>query len=300
MTCYRPVTAWKPLEGGAISFSEKKNCREVKLKCSQCIGCRLELREAWALRCYCEMKSHKHSFFLTPTYDDAHLPLHGSLVPDHLSDFMRALRRKSRLGALRYFGVGEYGERTHRPHYHALVFGPDIPDLRKVNSIRASEDVFRSELVSEAWPYGDVVIGRASLATARYVAGYVVKKYRGKDSEAHYSRVDDATGEIVSVEPEFSRMSRRPGVGLPWLERWWRDVYATGHDSIIVNGKRCAVPRYFRDKLQSLSDVAPSILDDVELREFRRSETASLDSSPERLAVREACKLAKIAFNESR
>lgn len=300
MPCYRPITAWKPLDGGALVFSEKKNCREVKVNCSQCIGCRLDLREAWALRCWAESRMHANSWFITPTYAPEFLPANGSLVPDHLSDFIRALRRKTRLGALRFFGVGEYGERLERPHYHVLVFGPDIPDLRKVNSVFSKEDVFRSELVSAAWPHGDVVIGRATLASARYVAGYVVKKYRGKDVEDHFSRVDDATGEIVSIEPEFSRMSRRPGIGYAWLEKYWRDLYSV-HDSMIVAGKRHKVPQYFADKMDAvLGDAHPGLMDEVDFRRAKRGELRADDSTRERLAVREQCALARIEFYEGR
>lgn len=305
MSCFRPVTAWKPLDGGALVFSERKNCREIKIRCLGCIGCRADHREAWALRNYCESKMWDHSYFLTPTYAPDHLPMHGSLVPSHMSDFIRALRRPSRLGALRYFFCGEYGDRFGRPHYHALIFGPEIPDLRKVNSVYAKADVFRSELVSAAWPHGDVVIGRMSYSAARYVAGYVNKKVRGKAADEHYSRVDDATGEIVQIEPEFVRMSlgrgssARPGlggIGLPWLRKYWKDIYATGHDAIIVDGSKKPVPRYFADQMDAILGAESVLMDDVEYRRQKAAEQRADDNSPERLAVREQVAMARVKF----
>lgn len=300
MACFRPVTAWKPLGGGKLVFSEIKDAREVKIRCCGCVGCRADDREAWALRNFCESKMHAHSWFMTPTYAPEKLPMHGTLVPDHVSDFARALRRPSRLGALRYFAAGEYGDRFGRPHYHVLVFGPDIPDLQKVNSVYAKSDVFRSEVVSAAWPHGDVVIGRMSYSAARYVAGYVNKKQRGKAADSHYERVDDSTGEIVSVVPEFVRMSRRPGIGLPWLEKYWRDIYATGHDALIVDGKKRPVPRYFADKMDAILGAKSVLMDDVEFRRQERAEATRDNCTPERLAVREQCAIARIKFFEGR
>lgn len=300
MPCYRPVTAWKPLEGGALVFSERKNCRDVKVRCMGCIGCRLDIREAWALRCYLESKLHPHSYFLTPTYDAEHLPTYGSLVPEHLSDFMRALRRPSRLGKLRFFGVGEYGERGLRPHYHVLVFGPEIPDLRKCNSVYAKEDVFRSEIVSAAWPHGDVVIGRLNYAAARYVTGYVTKKFKGKNADEHYSRVIAETGEVVKIEPEFSRQSLKPGIGLGWFERYWPEVYASGHDAIIVEGGKRPVPKYFSDKLDAILGAESALVDDVEFRREKYAEATADNCTPERLSVREQCAIAKVEFRRGR
>lgn len=297
MACYRPVTAWKPLEGGALVFSERKNCREVKIRCLGCVGCRSDDREAWALRNYVESRMHEHSYFLTPTYDAEHLPMHGTLVPDHVSDFMRALRRPSRLGKLRFFAVGEYGERLSRPHYHVLLFGPNIPDLKKVNSVYSSEDVFRSEIVSSAWPHGDVVIGRMSFAAARYVAGYVNKKVRGKGADAHYERVEDSTGEVVNVLPEFVRSSCKPrGIGHAWLEKYWKDLFVTEHDAVIVDGRKRQIPRYFINSMDAILAAESTLLDDFDFRRQKAAELRADDSSPERLAVREQCHLAKIKF----
>ena len=95
MTCYRPLTAFKPLDGGPVTFFEKPNSREIQLSCGQCIGCRIRKRENWAVRCYCESKMHQDNIFLTLTYDDEHLPSDGSLNYRHYQLFMKRLRKRS-------------------------------------------------------------------------------------------------------------------------------------------------------------------------------------------------------------
>lgn len=300
MPCYRPVDAWMPLGGGQIVFREIGDSRQIKVPCNQCIGCRIDRREEWAIRNYCESKMHQHSWFITPTYDEEHLPLHGSLVPSHLSDFVRALRRKTRLGKLRFFGVGEYGDTFGRPHYHLLVYGPDIPDLRKVNSIHAKKDVFGSEIVSSAWGKGGVAVQRMTLGAARYCAGYVFKKMTGKAADEHYSRVDPVTGELVKLVPEFSRMSRKPGIGFAYLEGYWRDIFLSGNDNIVVNGRPCRVPGFFVDRMDDILSSDSLLMDEYDHRRQKAAIDRSDDSSPDRLAVREHVAAARLAFYANR
>ena len=212
MPCYKPITAWKPLEGGAIQFSEKKNSREIQIACGQCIGCRIQKRESWAVRCYAESKLHKHNQFVTLTYDDDHLPKDGSLDYRHWQLFAHRLRKS--LGPFRFFVCGEYGETTIRPHYHALLFGLDIPDLVKCNSVYASSDIYKSETIDKLWRLGGCRIGTVTYESARYCAVYTTKKVGGDLAKERYSRVDMSTGETWMVKPEFARMSLKQGIGL--------------------------------------------------------------------------------------
>lgn len=80
-----------------------------------------------------------------------------------------------------------------------------------------------------------------SWRAASYVAGYVRKKVNKR--EEPYTRVDSATGELVLLEREFSRSSRMPALGRPWVERYWRDVYP--RDYVVMDGARMKPPRYY-------------------------------------------------------
>lgn len=294
MACFKPITAWKPLDGGELQFSEKKNCREIKVPCGWCVGCRLKKQNDWAVRAYCESKLRPENCFLTLTYGPEHRPMHGSLFYPHVQGMFKALRNRGM--KFRYLVAGEYGEALSHPHYHVLMFGADFADKRKSNSMYSVCDLYRSDLLEAVWPYGHSSIGNVTMESARYVAGYCMKKIVGDLAETHYQKVDDLTGEIVSVEPEFSRMSLKPGLGYEWMRRYWRDVYLTEHDSVIVGGLRKSVPRYFKAAMDSFADVAPTFMDAVDLRAYERAMSRADDNTPERLAVREQVTRANLKF----
>ncbi|AXH74108.1 MAG: replication initiator protein [Microviridae sp.] len=295
MACYKPITCWKPPDGGPVVFRELKDHREIQIACGQCIGCRIRKREAWALRCYCESKMHLHNQFLTLTYDDEHLPSDGSLNYKHFQLFMRYMRR--RYGQFRFFMCGEYGEKEGRPHYHALLFGLDIPDLVKSNSVYSEFDTFGSESVRELWGKGDISIGAVNYATARYCAVYTTKKITGELAEEHYMRVSRSTGEITHLVPEFARMSLKPGIGMRWLERYWQDIYLRGNCGYPVDGKLKPIPRYFDIMMK---DIAPDVLDQESYRRYLAAVERCEDSTLERLAVREEVAIAKSKFEADR
>lgn len=130
---------------------------------------------------------HAENSFATLTYDEANIPAGGTLVPKDVELWLKRLRDKLPARSLRYFLVGEYGDKSQRPHYHAALFGIG-PDFRS--------------LVSETWGLGHTLLGDLTPASARYVAGYVTKKMTSKDDPRLNGR-----------HPEFSRMSRMPGIG---------------------------------------------------------------------------------------
>src|ERR1041384_105602 len=104
MACYHPW--WKD--------------RQV-LPCGQCRGCRAAYHREWSARCVHEACMHEVNSFVTLTYDDEHLPVGGSLDLEAVPVLIRALRKRGK--KVRYFYCGEYGERSGRPHYHALLVG---------------------------------------------------------------------------------------------------------------------------------------------------------------------------------
>ena len=93
----------------------------------------------WALRCMHEAKLHDRNCFVTLTYDDLHLPPHGSLRYRDIQLFHKKLRR--RVGAFRFFLCGEYGEQLGRPHYHACYFGMFPPDAKRLRSLSQEKHV---------------------------------------------------------------------------------------------------------------------------------------------------------------
>lgn len=180
MQCPRPATV--PYRGA--------------VPCGQCMACRINRQRQWAARILLESSVHEQSVFITLTYDEEHLPRDPvdfslpSLHPPDTRNFLKRLRHRA--GPFRYFLVGEYGDRTWRPHYHAVLFG-----LNEWYDARAVDD---------AWGAGHTSTAGLTRERALYVAHYTLKKLT--------SPYDSRLGGRV---PEYARMSRRPGLGVPAL-----------------------------------------------------------------------------------
>lgn len=179
---------------------------------------------------------------------------------------------------LRYYYGGEYGDRYGRPHYHACLFGIDLAD--KLLEHRTDQDfkLYTSATIRELWPHGNHLIGELTWESAAYTARYIMKKITGNRAPEAYQRLDHETGEILQILPEYNDMSRRPGVALPWLNKYMTDVYPL--DKVIVRGKKTNPPRYYDKQYQKLEN------NELEQLKFERQVNAKLhweDQTDERL-----------------
>jgi len=294
MPCYKPLQAFQPLDGGQVLWSEKKGCREIQIPCGQCIGCRLEKIDAWGFRCMAEASQHLHNHFITLTYDDDHLPADECL--NHRDWQLFAKRLRKNIGPFRFFMCGEYGENTQRPHYHALLFGLDLPDLVKCNSVYASTDIFTSEVFGKAWGHGFHTIGQVTHASAKYCASYALKRVSEELAEERYTWVT-RFGEVVKRPQPYGKMSLKPGIGSEWLHKYKKDV--VNHGAVFENQYRKPVPRYFRTILEQTD---PQAAEDLESTLTQRGikYTAPENSTRNRLEVREACARAALKFKKER
>lgn len=200
-----------------------------------------------------EASLHEVNAFATLTYDDAYLPPAGSLDPRAFPLFMRRLRKAVRPRKVRYFYCGEYGEELGRPHYHALLFGWWPEDAVEVGS-RGDHRVYRSAVVRELWPFGFSEVGSVTFESAAYVARYVTKKVRGEAAADHYLAVDVESGEVFARVPEFAQMSRRPGIGAGWFDRFGDELEPKG--TVIESGREVPMPRYYRKLMDGSSPEA--------------------------------------------
>jgi len=286
MPCFRPLVGFRSPTGGLVFSRHLSIGLPMTVPCGQCIGCRLERSRQWAVRCMHEAQLHDVNCFITLTYDEGHVPRFGSLLMDDWQKFFKRLRK--RVGKVRFFGCGEYGEQFGRPHYHACLFGWDFPD-KVLWSTRGGHDVFRSPLLESVWSYGQSEIGSLTFESAAYVARYCVKKVTGKAAEAHYQCVDPETGELGSRLPEFATMSRRPGIGAAWFDLYSDDVYPS--DEVIVRGRSCKPPRFYDRLLAAASPEEAQIV--CRKRDRARSR---VDETPARLRVREVCAEAMLSL----
>ena len=255
----------------------------LEVPCGNCIGCRIDRSRAWAIRCTHEAALHEDNMFLTLTYSDEHVPLKGSLEPRDMQQFMKNLRKRADK-PIRFFQCGEYGTNTLRPHHHAIIFGYKPDDIEFWQTTAAGHKTYISESLRSAWASkGHILIGDATFESAGYVARYIHKKVVGDAAESHYS------GRV----PEYITMSRRPGIGSRWVEKFWRDVYPS--DAVVINGKKFPPPRYY-DKW--LEENHPDVYETVKASRVERATAAALLDPKEhetfRRSVKEECKIAQM------
>lgn len=264
MACYSPLQAVQ-------SFKKKANGKyqiffgnndthlgtPIELPCGQCVGCRLERSRQWAVRCLHEASLHKQNCFITLTYNQENHPKSGSIDVREFQLFMKSFRNmvyKNYLeelkvnpdaihNKLRYFHCGEYGDQFGRPYYHACIFNYDFPDKVLIDDTEG-KCRYTSKILDNLWNKGTTEIGEVTFASAAYVARYIMKKVNGEQAEDHYNQIDKKTGELQSYKnPEYITMSRRPGIGKDWLEKYLTDVYP--HDHVIINGKETKPPKFY-------------------------------------------------------
>lgn len=285
MACFRPLKAYRA-SGGKIVFNSKEGFGDLPLElpCGQCVGCRAERSRQWALRVVHEAQMSVTSSFVTLTYSDANLPSDGGLCLRDWQLFAKRLRKRA--GPFRYFMCGEYGESTLRPHFHACIFGLDFRSGAQL--IRSgSAPLWTNALLEDSWKLGLTSAGALTYQSANYVARYVMKKATGAEAKAErYGRVDARTGEYYEVRPEFVAMSRRPGVGSTWFDKFHGDVFP--RDEVVHDGKRFRPPRFYDSKLPEAE------LEGLKVKRRRRILSGEYDRTPARLRVREEVAIAKL------
>lgn len=327
MPCFYPVKGYKPREPNdagkfPLGFNAKAAVTGIPtyVSCGRCIGCRLERSRQWAVRCVHEASLYERNCFVTLTFNDDNLARDGSLRKSDFQDFVKRLRkffnkyewskdvaafvlRKVELGksGIRYFHCGEYGEvcrvcglsRTRcvcrrfvrsigRPHHHACFFNLDFDD-KVLWKVTDGVRLYRSGCLERLWPFGYASVGNVTFESAAYVARYVVKKISGQPAASHYA------GRL----PEYTTMSRRPGIGREWFERFKSDVFP--RDVVVIRGgHKCRPPRYYS---RCFEETAPEVFDSIKLNRASvatRMRVAMLErergakwNAPRELAARE-------------
>lgn len=320
MTCFHPLTAYSrgrnPDTGKLIiKFTPPRggdnDCGELTLPCGQCRGCRLERSRQWAIRCMHEASLHESNCFITLTFSPESLSersqnrygewsldvVDWQLFMKRFKSWVRYKYGSTAAKKIRFYHCGEYGEMCARcalsifnckcgvdvlpvlgrPHYHACIFGFDFPD-KEVFKVVNGHPLYTSKALQNLWPYGFSTIGSVTFESAAYCARYIMKKINGDLAENHYFRFD--TGEIL--QPEYTTMSRRPGIARDFIDKYMDDVYP--HDFVVVNGKKMRPPRYYDSVLKT---ERPYTFDDIKYKRALEAEKHLDNNTPERLTVRE-------------
>lgn len=143
--------------------------------------------------------------------------LFGAVPYLRKSDLQKFLKRfryyakKITKERVRYFGCGEYGPTTFRPHYHLLLYF-------------SSEELLQAcyEIVSTCWPFGriDCQLSRGSVSS--YVAGYVNSTC--------------LVPEVLKIHPVRPFVVHSTQLGQGFLDSQSEEIYSLTPDEFIKRG----------------------------------------------------------------
>lgn len=232
----------------------------IEIPCGKCLECRLNYSRSWANRCMLESMEYDENCFITLTYNENNIPVvedvnpvtgelqkFKTLVKEDFQKFMKRLRKELSKDDLkiRFFAAGEYGEHTKRPHYHAIIFGWKPSDLTPLSRNLLGNTLYKSDFLDRVWQKGNCVVGDVTYESCSYVARYCTKKV---------DVIKNNNFGKMKILPEFTLMSRKPGIGLNWFNK--NSVcYAIFTNNYIKtkNGSQTITPnRYFDSQLEKL------------------------------------------------
>lgn len=216
MRCNMPIT---------LKERDPETGLALQVPCGKCKNCLKKRATNWAFRLAQEMDNHIYHHFVTLTYSDENLVLgedYPTLYKPHLTNYIKRVRKRNPY-PIKYYAVGEYGEKYKRPHYHLIIYG-------------AKEQILVDEWrdVETDTPMGNIQVDKVTDASIRYVTNYCVKprNYR------------------PGVEKEFSVMSK--GIGLNYMTynimKWHNENL---HNFVMKGPQRLPMPRYYKDKIFS-------------------------------------------------
>ena len=264
--------------------------------CGYCNECIKDKQNEYVIRSIEEAAKKGNVWFFTLTYSDNHVPCtydpDGEIIdedpvtgevyfaPDSrllsicnkdITNWKKRVRerlnkRRKKEGRERlnfsFLICGEYGPRTHRPHYHGLFIGlsrADMLEFKKDWENHFGFTMFKPVSVISTSKHNDVE------STARYVAKYICKSLDLEDEN------------VLSGKVQKPRKLVSPGYGLPSEEKFnrmkdyhlCRDIFPHAdldHMSNVkeplrlvseiinrrkynLNGKLYKLPRYYKRKI---------------------------------------------------
>ena len=231
--------------------NKSKDLKEQNLystvPCGKCVPCLKRRSSHWSFRINEEVKQSSSAHFITLTYEIAPYTKNGyqTLVKKDFQLFLKRLRKLCPTNKIKYYACGEYGSKTQRPHYHAIIM--NFP-----NSLARQTD-----LIEKTWGNGHIMITDSNLKTINYVVGYITK---GRFEPQ--SQFDDRL-------PEFSLMSK--GMGLNYLTPQMIKYYKQRQVACIVKegGQIISMPRYYKEKIFTKDELKAINEEYMRLNEFK-------------------------------
>lgn len=179
------------------------------------------------------MQEEKHSdsaHFVTLTYTTTTVPITQrgfmTLCKADVQKFFKRLRKMLPDNKIKYYVAGEYGDKSMRPHYHAIIFNADVVSIDK------------------AWSLDNKSLGQTHFGTVTGASVGYTLKYMSKAKKIPMHRNDDRV-------KEFSLMSK--GLGASYMSdamvQWHKNDLENRMYLNLEEGKKISMPRYYKDKV---------------------------------------------------
>ena len=135
----------------------------LQTPCHQCWQCRENRINDWVGRCIAEKETSLACTVVTLTYGGGDTPESRFLRKSDLTAYLKAIRNDGH--KVRFFGVGEYGSKKGRAHWHVVLFWQSKMPHREI----------RKNITDEWWPHGFSHWDNCDVAGIRYVMKYITK-----------------------------------------------------------------------------------------------------------------------------
>jgi len=246
--------------------------KQIAVPCTRCMPCRVNHSQEWTFRLEQEMEVCSSAHFLTLTYSDENITRndlgHGILIKEDLQKFFKRLRYHTnevykeqaqklrfnetlKVPSIRYYGVGEYGGETYRPHYHAIAYNIPLSVLKSIEQI---------------WKHGHVKIGTVTRQSISYVTKYITK-------------VDTRELDLMDLSKPFNVMSK--GIGANYVDDQTRSYHDKTVSLYTINTKyRKRIGKYLESKIHD-TDEKKTRLKIIKQSDARKAEAKFITDHPE-------------------
>lgn len=197
-----------------------------EVPCGKCLECKKIKAMQNAFRFERHTREYPLAWFVTLTYDDTYVPVsdngYMTLRKKDVQDFLKRLRKSKPGLKISYYAIGEYGDDTKRPHYHAIIWNVG------------------SEAIRKAWGKGFVTVAPVSGARYMYVAKYMLKP------------VSEELEKLPLWDGEKEKVLCSNCIGMEYLknEQTRRMIENLELDHVVMeNGIKLPLPNYYKEKV---------------------------------------------------
>ena len=241
--------------------------------CGKCGACLSNRRADWSFRIKEEAKASTRCDFVTLTYHDSTLPMTNNLGMPTLCKrdiqlFNKSLRNEQEKYTnikYRFFCVGEYGTKFHRPHYHIIFFN-------------LHSELAKPENLLPIWFNGIVTSVPLDQGLTHYTTKYhVTAQKHTRNLNIHDDRIDEFT--LSSNKPPVYETEKFGGIGYQYIKNCKAYHLKTRNAFIVNNGYKQRMPNYyyrhiFKDLPEAEKEImrqeAQTLVEQTEEKELRR------------------------------